>query len=372
MTCLEEGGGSRLKITFPHMGNACIAIEAMLEKLRLEVIPPPPISKKTIEIGIKYCPEFACMPLKITMGNFIEALEMGADTILMAGGWGPCRFGYYAQVERDILQDLGYQFDMVILEAPDSRASELFRQLQTLGQNVSVWEAFKALKFAWYKLQGVEKLEKKFAWLHPRALDKRQVESIYDQALLDMKQAKNKKAIDEACGKNLAALDMVLLRGEEPLKIGLVGEIYTVLEPMSNFDIARSLGRLDVEADNSIYISDWLNDHLLGGLVKKSHRQQLVKCARPYLNYFVGGHGLETVGSTVAYARNQYDGVIQVGPLTCMPEIVAQSVLNRVSREENIPCMTLYFDQHAGAAGIQTRLEAFTDMLKRKKASLAI
>jgi predicted nucleotide-binding protein (sugar kinase/HSP70/actin superfamily) len=75
-----------LKITYPHMGNACIAIEAMLQKLKLEVIPPPPISKKTLEIGTKHCPEFACMPLKITMGNFIEALDLGADTILMAGG----------------------------------------------------------------------------------------------------------------------------------------------------------------------------------------------------------------------------------------------------------------------------------------------
>ncbi len=158
------------------------------------------------------------------------------------------------------------------------------------------------------------------------------------------------------------------MTGEEPIRIGLVGEIYTVLEPMANCSIARCLGRLNVEVDNSIYISDWLNDHLLGGLAKKSHRKHLVRCASPYLNYFVGGHGLETVGSTVNYARKKFDGVIQVGPLTCMPEIVAQSVLGMVSKEEAIPYMTLYFDEHAGTAGIQTRLEAFTDMLKRKRA----
>ncbi|NLO22019.1 MAG: CoA protein activase [Syntrophomonadaceae bacterium] len=360
-----------MKITYPHMGNACIAIEAMLQKLKLEVIPPPPISKKTLEIGVKHCPEFACMPLKITMGNFIEALDRGADTILMAGGWGPCRFGYYAQVERDILSDLGYSFEMVILEAPDSRVSELFRQLQALGQNVSIWEAFKALKFAWHKLQVVEELEKKISYVHPRALDKRKAENIYDQALREIKETQDKEEIDQLGISCLASLDQLALRAEEPLRIGLVGEIYTVLEPMANFRIICCLGRLSVEVDNSIYISDWLNDHLLGGLVKKSHRRELVKCAGPYLNYFVGGHGLETVGSTVSYAHQNYDGVIQLGPLTCMPEIVAQSVLKRVSSEEGIPCMTLYFDEHAGAAGIQTRLEAFTDMLRRKKLAKA-
>ncbi len=361
-----------MKITFPHMGNAHIAIRTMLEKLKLEVIPPPPITKKTFELGVKYCPEFACMPLKINLGNFIEALEMGADTILMAGGWGPCRFGLYAQVERDILADLGFNFEMVILEAPDSRVSGFFQQLQALGQNVSVWEAFKAVKFAWYKLQAVEELEKEFAYVLPRAIDKKQVEDIYDQGLLEITPAQDKNAVDQISAKYLQGLKQIPLTGVQPLKIGLVGEIYTVLEPMANYSIARCLGRLNVEVDNSIFISDWLNDHLLGSLVKKSHRKHLVKCARPYLNCSVGGHGLETVGSTVDYARKKYDGVIQLGPLTCMPEIVAQSVLGSVSKEEGIPCMTLYFDEHAGAAGIQTRMEAFTDMLKRKKTRTAL
>ncbi|KUG04760.1 activator of (r)-2-hydroxyglutaryl-coa dehydratase [hydrocarbon metagenome] len=356
-----------MKITFPHMGNAHIAINAMLEKLKLEVIPPPPISKKTFELGVKYCPEFACMPLKINLGNFIEALEMGADTILMAGGWGPCRFGLYAQVERDILNDLGFEYKMIILEAPDSRVSELFNQLKALGENVSVWEAYKAVRYAWYKIKIVENLEKRFAYIHPRAMDKNRAEDIYDKGLLEIQKAGDRSEVDKVGLRYLECLNRLVLTEEEPLKIGLVGEIYTVLEPMANCSISRCLGRLNVEVDNSIYISDWLNDHLLGGLVKKSHRKHLVRCANPYLNYFVGGHGLETVGSAVDYARKRFDGVIQVGPLTCMPEIVAQSVLGLVSKEEGIPCMTLYFDEHAGTAGIQTRLEAFTDMLRRKK-----
>ena len=97
-----------MKITFPHMGDMHIAVKAMLAGLKLDVIPPPPITKRTFELGIKNSPEFACMPLKINLGNFIEAMEKGADTIVMAGGWGPCRFGYYAQVERDILEGMWY------------------------------------------------------------------------------------------------------------------------------------------------------------------------------------------------------------------------------------------------------------------------
>lgn len=123
-----------MKITFPHMGFMHIPLKSLLQGLHREVVVPPPISERTLALGVKYAPEFACLPLKIGLGNYIEALEAGADTILMAGGWGPCRFGYYAQVQRDILRDLGYDFHMVILEAPDSRLSQLLHQLKQLGK----------------------------------------------------------------------------------------------------------------------------------------------------------------------------------------------------------------------------------------------
>ncbi|MBO8158682.1 CoA protein activase [Thermosyntropha sp.] len=356
-----------MKVTFPAMGNTRIAIKALLEGLRLEVIPPPPITKKTIELGVKYSPEFACMPLKINVGNFIEAIEKGADTIVMAGGWGPCRFGYYAQVEREILKDLGYDFKMVILEAPDFKLSELFTQIRDLAENVSFLEALKAVKFAWDKLKAVEVMEKDLEYYLPRVKEKDKAESIYDYALESIDKAYSKKKIDNILAEARNAFCNLDFHGENILKIGLLGEIYTILEPAANYDIVRHLGRLNAEVCRAVYTSSWINDHLLGGILGKSNHKHIVQCAHAYLGSWVGGHGQETVGCAVDFARRGYDGIIQIGPLTCMPEIVAQSVLNRVKGEENIPCITLYFDEHAGTAGISTRLEAFVDMLGRKK-----
>jgi predicted nucleotide-binding protein (sugar kinase/HSP70/actin superfamily) len=356
-----------MKVTFPHMGNAHIAIKALLEALKLDVIPPPPITNRTLELGVKYSPEFACLPLKINIGNFIESIENGANTIVMAGGWGPCRFGYYSQVQRDILSDIGYDFQMVILEAPDFRLSELIKQVKALGKEVTLWEALKALNLAWYKLSSVEELENGFQYYLPRAQDKNLVEKLYYKGLLDIDKALSKKEINEVKNKTIQELSKIPQNGLELLKIGLVGEIYTVLEPYANYSIAKQLGWLNADVSCSISLTKWVNEHLLGGLVRKSNHQHIVDCAQPYLNYWVGGHGLETVGATVDFARQNFDGIIQIGPLTCMPEIVAQTILKRVSDEENIPCMTLYFDEHSGNAGIYTRLEAFIEMLQRKK-----
>jgi len=356
-----------MKITFPHMGNMHIAIKALMEGLKLEVVPPPPISKRTFELGIKNSPEFACMPLKINLGNFIEALENGADTIVMAGGWGPCRFGYYAQVERDILEDLGYKFKMIVLESPDSKIYDLTNQLKSLGKNVSLWEAIKAIKYGWSKLNALELVERQFDYYLPRVWDKNRVEKINDEAAVKIDEAANKTEAQEAALEAITEMRLLDLKMHQPLKIGLVGEIYTLLEPAANYDICRLLGRMDVEVSRSTYLTEWLNDHLMKGWVKKSNRKQLIAVAKPYLNYEVGGHGLETVGHTVQYARMKHDGIIQIGPLTCMPEIVAQSIIPSISEREDIPCMTLWFDELSGTAGLNTRLEAFADMVKRQK-----
>ncbi|MEN6350955.1 MAG: CoA protein activase [Syntrophomonas sp.] len=356
-----------MKITFPHMGNVHIAIKALLEGLKLEVIPPPPVTRKTLELGVKYSPEFACMPLKINIGNFIEAMDKGADTILMAGGWGPCRFGYYAQVEREILSDLGYDFQMIVLEAPDSKISDLLKQIKSLGENVSLREFARVIRFAWYKLNMIEELERKLEYILPRSSQKEVAEKIYEQGLKDIEQAGSRIEVERAVNLALEKMEQLPRHQQAILRIGLVGEIYTILEPSANYNIARCLGYLNAEITRSMYTSEWVNDHLFGGIIKKSDHKRIMNSSPPYLNHEVGGHGRETVGYAVDFARRKFDGIVQIGPLTCMPEIVAQSVLGKVGEMENIPYMTLYFDEHAGTAGIYTRLEAFMDMLKRKK-----
>ena len=81
----------------------------------------------------------------------------------------------------------------------------------------------------------------------------------------------------------------------------------------------------------------------------------------------IGGETIETIGDTVFAAKNGVDGVIHIMPFSCMPEIVSQNILTKVSKEEDIPVMSLVLDEQTGKAGYQTRIEAFIDLVKRKK-----
>ena len=119
--------------SFPHIGNYCVVIENMLRHIfkNHKVLVPPAITKRTLELGSKYSTNFVCVPFKYNLGNFIEALEAGANVLIQSGGG--CRYGYYAEIQEQILRDLGYKFDFIRLFAKDMNARTLYRTARRFG-----------------------------------------------------------------------------------------------------------------------------------------------------------------------------------------------------------------------------------------------
>lgn len=358
-----------MRVTFPHMGNLHISLKAMLQYLGVDVVVPPPSSKRTLTLGAKYGPEFACMPLKLNLGNFIEACELGADTIMMAGGCGPCRFGYYAQIEYAILKDIGYDMQLIVLEPPERHISELLVKIKRIAGSKSWWQVIQAIRFGYQKARAVDEVEMAAFRSRPREMVPGSTDAAYRQGLELIDRASSMNELVKAREKAVEIMAGVAVDDGQPvLKVGIVGEIYTLLEPFASQHLERHLGSLGAEVDRSIYLSEWINDHLFLGLIKGLRsRKDACEAANPYLRHFVGGHGQETIGSAVNYARAGYDGLVQVFPFTCMPEIVAESILPGVSTDYGIPVLTLVMDEHTGEAGMVTRLEAFLDLLARKK-----
>ncbi|MDA8226804.1 MAG: CoA protein activase [Desulfitobacterium hafniense] len=363
-----------MKLTYPHMGNAWIVIQALFNSLDIDIVTPPYNSKRTLNIGTKLAPESVCLPFKLNLGNYVEAAEQGADTIVITGGIGPCRFGYYGELQGQILQDAGYDYDVVILEPPDGSLLGLASRIKYLAGKKNSWpKIISAIRFAYYKSVACDRIEDLIHGFRPKVKEPGQADQLYDHGRQKLANAMSYKEIDETVRwvqtkirEYQAGLDTTI----KPLKVGIIGEIYTVLDPFSSVEVEQQLGNLGVHVDRSIYLSGWVGQHVFQGLaqgyrsIKPYHRS-----AKKYLSHFVGGHGQESVGAAVKYAQEGFDGVIQILPLTCMPEIVAASILPRVQEDYKIPIMTLTMDEHTGRAGVQTRLEAFVDLLERSRQS---
>ena len=351
-------------VTFPHMGNLKIPSRAFFKKMGLEVVVPPEITRKTIELGVKHSPEMACLPLKINLGNFIEALEKGAEIIVMGGGNGPCRFGYYGQVQQEILTDLGYDFQLLSLEG---NLLYTFNRLRDLLGGFSLLKIAAAWRLAWAKITVMDRITELVLASRAREAKAGQVDEIYQEFLQELDEIMEPALVRQLEAKYRRRIkDCLLAAGKgRQVKIGIVGEIYVVLEGAANLHTARRLGRLGAEVAREISLTHWLKDFL-----NMSHsRTKIRQKGRPYINSFVGGHGEDSVGGTIHYSEQGFDGIVHLAPFTCMPEIVAQGILEEVSTRENIPVMSLVFDEHSAEAGLQTRLEAFVDLLARGKAT---
>lgn len=361
-----------MKVTFPHMGNLYITIRALLSGLGLDVVIPPKPSKRTISIGTRYAPETACLPLKVNIGNYVEAFEMGVDTILMAGGVGPCRFGLYGEVQREILTDLGYDFNMIIIEPPRGHAKELIRSLRGMTCGVTPIDVIGAMRFAWDKTVAVDAIARLENVVRPREYERGLTTRVAEGIYHDIDNAASRSEVVEVLEKGIYELKSIPCNPERNvIKIGIVGEIYTVLEPFVNLNIEQLLGELGVQVDRMIYVSDWIKSNILldsiQGLLPWNRRRKIEEWARPYLNHFVGGDGIDSIAHSVKYACDGYDGVIHLFPLTCMPEIVAKTILPTVSKDMGIPIMSLVIDEHSSETGFLTRIEAFTDLIRRRQ-----
>ncbi|NMA87453.1 MAG: CoA protein activase [Tissierellia bacterium] len=362
-----------MKITFPHMGNIYIAGKAFFEELGQEVIPPPICNRNTLETGTKYSSETICLPLKIMIGNFIESIEKGADTILLTGSCGPCRFGYYSVLEDNILKNLGYDVEFIVFDPIGEGWKPLRDNLLRTFKVSKTKDLILAGKLGWELIKKADYIIELSNERRAYAINSKEVDFIIDDYFSSIYNTFGEKEMVDLMNNTIEKLKQIKLKENfSPIRIGLIGEIYTIIEPFVNLEIERKLGHMGVLVEKSLSPTKWIDHHVKNFPFGSKEENEKYKLAKPYLKTLVGGHGRETVGSAIYYANKGFDGVIQLLPLNCMPEIVAKSIINQVSKDLNFPIMTLVLDEMTGEAGFITRLEAFVDLLERRREELLI
>ncbi|MGQ9678584.1 MAG: 2-hydroxyacyl-CoA dehydratase [bacterium] len=346
-----------MRVAFPYFGYDTLALKGFLEDLGVEVKLPPPTSRRTVELGVKFSPELICMPFKITLGNFIEALENGADTLLMAAGARKCRFGYYHYLQEVALQATGKNFSLVPV-TQYSPSDFIFRLMPNLF-NVAPVKVIRAV----YLLLAKSALTRDFRRQlnRKRALDFGAAERLTKPALEVIASARTLSEIKRA---QIRLKKMFCLNGEKPeVRVGLVGEIFFTIDQFANQEIEKKLGELGVE----VVFERCLYNHLRHLLKVDFGYLRSRRLARPYLQECPGGEAVRTVGEAGSFIQKGVDGIVHVFPFTCMPENIAFEALERLCQSNGIPLLSLSFDEHTSSTGLVTRLEAFVELLRRRR-----
>lgn len=348
-------------ISFPHLGDYYIPVSYLLRKLtNYKVIPSPKITKKTIDLGSKYSPDFVCVPFKYNLGNLIETLDNGANILLQAGGG--CRYGYYKEVQETILKDLGYKFEFYTLTNNDKLTIKgLFNTFKKLNKNL------KFHKFLHYMIQTLlmvnymDNIDDYIRLNIGFEKDKNSFKNLKQEMLNKFIKCNNVFSLTKSYFKYKRLFKKLEInKPEDCLKVGIIGELYTSMEPFSSYFLETELAKSNIQVKRFTNVT-----YLL--IKKRFKKNKMLKYCQNYIKYPIGADGLDNVYRAKKLINEKYDGLIHIKPFGCTPEIGAIPIIKNVCNDYKMPIIYFSFDNQTSIEGIKTRLEAFYDMLKMKK-----
>lgn len=359
----------KAKIAFPHMGTVSYAWRAALRKLGVVAFVPPYTNKKTLSLGTKYAPESICLPYKLILGNFIEAIEGGCDYVAMITSPGICRLGEYGQLIENVLSDMGYKDKYMEFSLYDGFKG-MYDFMGKANPKATIFAKISAIYTVVRYIFVLDRICSVLSYYRARELKPGTAEKAYSKGLELIDKTSSIKELKKAEAETIKMIkETPIDENRDVLYVDITGEIYIVLDDFSNQNLNRELGRMGVQTRTSLTVSSFLKDAIIPKWLKKgeTHLERAFRLAKPYLLRDIGGDSLESV-SDVAFANERgIDGIIHVSPFTCMPEIVSQNIFPKMRENCDVPILTLIMDEQTGKAGYITRLEAFTDLMRRKK-----
>ena len=327
--------------------------------LDADYLPLPEATKVTTELGAQHSTDYVCTPFKHILGDFIEALELGANVIVQFGG--PCRLGYYGELQESILRDLGYDFDMLNFSGgiEGGWIGWAKQCLKVVNPDIALPHAVKQLLVCG---NMVTKLDEARDFYLANAGFERERDSFrraWDSLMDAMRGVTCDREVNEAFRAGMDAMRAIPLdKPDNPIRIGIVGEMFTAIDERSNLGLDEKLVRMGVEAHRML--------NLTNRFIRYNEPNLRVGCSA-YATYDMGPTSTLTIAAAHKYAQEGFDGIIHAKSSGCTPEIDCVPVLQRISADFRIPTLYLTYDSQTSDTGLDTRLEAFYDMLAMKK-----
>ena len=319
--------------------------------LDVDYLPLPEATRAASEVGVQNSSDYVCTPFKHILGDFAEALDLGADILIQFGG--PCRLGYYGELQESILRDMGYDFIMLNF----ARGIELGyigwakEVLKTVNPNIDVPHGVVKLKAVAKMIAHLDSLRDFYLANAGFEVERGSFDAAWVSAMDAMRTCLDERDINEAYREAMGAFRAIpLAKPADPIRIGIVGEMFTAIDERSNLGLDHKLVAMGVEVHRML---NFTNRYL------RYNEPNLRVGAKDYLTYDMGPTSTLTVAAAKKYAAGGFDGLIHAKSAGCTPEIDCIPVLQKVSEDYSVPVLYLTYDSQTSDTGLDTRLEAF-------------
>ena len=310
------------------------AWKTFFERLGFEVITSPKTTKEILDAGVKEALAEACVPVKIYFGHVVSLRKkvdfMFVPRIISINGetiYCP-KFLGMADMIKSALPNLPPVLDVTV-DKKRHRYS-MFKGAMELGKRL-----------------GKKKRETLLAFL--AAL---KVNRVYDKFL------KSGYTPDEAMDHMLMGKPLPvhadLQSGESTLRLALLGYPYTTHDPFISVGAIEKLKSLGVKVITSDMVKPNMLRNQAGKLVKGMFWTFSDITSKAAYHFF------ENVG--------EVDGILHLTAFGCGPDFMVDKLMEiEAKKGGKVPFMTLMIDEHTGEAGVLTRIEAFCEMVRRRK-----
>lgn len=307
--------------------------KALFEELGFEIVVSDDTSKDIINKGIKVSVQEICVPIKVFNSHVLNLMEKNVDYIFIPRmvsikkkeTFCP-KFLGLPDMAKSIFEKYN---DKIISPHIQARSNEITNLKSYL-------EVGRILDIPSSKLKRALKVARK-KWNDFRALSYQGY------------------SINDILNGNLTKKPFIVNPDRTTINIGLIGYVYNIYDNFVSMDVISKLKSMGI------------NVITFEMLQEKELFKQLEHLRKPlfwtFSNYLLG--------AGYYFLNNEnIDGIIHMTAFCCGPDSYIGKMMELKSDKKKKPFLTIRVDEHTGESHLVTRIEAFTDMIKRKRAAL--
>ena len=395
---LARGNGYKRKILIPRMADHAETFAAAFRACGQDADVLAETDSRSLELGRKLTGGRECYPALLTSGDLareLEKPEVDPERVafFMPTSGGPCRFGQYHHLHKQLLENLGY--GNVPIYSPNSDDS--YAQIPETNGNFR--------RLAWKGFLAVDHFQKFLLKSRPREKESGAANRIYrqylDEAVRDIENG-GEKLPEIVRDAFFSFVEIINHNGHHLPVVGVVGEIYIRNNRFSNNHLVEKLESLGVEVDLAnftewihyttttykddsfrkrslrdlldAYLQDYFqkkDDRLILRHIKQSLNGEIetpmseqLENAMPYLPISVGGEAMPAIGKAIDMYKKGCSGIVNTLPFTCMPGNIINAISSRVSEDnEGLPWLNIAYEGDSGENEL-VMLGAFVESVK--------
>lgn len=303
---------------------------AFFKALGVEVVLSDKTTAQIIKDGNKYLVSDTCLPIKVFVGHVVNLLDKGVTDIFIPS-----------------IQSVGYKINNCskIRGLPEIVRNVINRPINMIEPTLDKTEKIGFKEF-WYEtaksIGTTDKKEIKNAidagWeAYDNFREMTQSGVPYSTAL--------ENSLNGICEKRNIQL-------VKPISVVIMAHGYNLFDERISLNLIKKLEKMNIKIYTSLDISCENSKDALNRLGETQY----------------WANELDLTGTAAYYMLNKkIDGVIALSAFGCGPDSLMIDEIDYHAKDMAIPMLHLNIDEHTGEAGFITRIEAFVDMLVRKK-----